>query len=239
MAKRSISKAEKEKRTVRALKIGGIVFAALVVLAIAVGIALSALAPKMLRLQMQLDYMKDPWDGENAFSVFSKDGGVWLSYEALVCIEDDAQASGGEGVVFSRSLGDVLCVDLSNVGDETLRSSVKKMYEDYAARKGMVFKCASMEELKTQGLIDASPEGRSAYTEGCLLQILENEWDPEGRFFTNQLYFYYNSTFGKGATVVVSRPENRQELEKFGESENEKISYDGKWAAVIASSMIT
>ena len=227
MAKKYISKQKKEKRVKKALKIGGIVFAVLVVLLIAVGIAAPRISENALRLGMQLDYMKDPWDGGGRFDFFSKKSDVWLYYEALMCIEDDARKSDSEGVVFSRSVGDVLCADLSNIRDKDLFEAVKKMYEDYAARKDMTFKCASMEELKAAGKIDTSEGGGSAYVEGCLLQVLENEWDEEHLIFQNQIFFYYSSTVGRGATVAVSRSADKEYLEKVcNGNEKEVVSDD-------------
>ena len=240
MAKKYVSKEEKEKRVKKALKIGGIVFAVLVVLLIAVGIAAPRVSERALRLGMQFDYMKDPWDGGGSLGFLSKKGDVWLYYEALMCIEDDALKSDSRGVVFSSSAGNVLCADLSNIKDKDLFEAVKKMYGDYAARKGMTFKCASMEELKADGKIDAGAGGGSAYVEGCLLQILENEWDKEHLIFSNQIFFYYSSTVGRGATVAVSRSADKEILEKtYNGDGKETVSNDGEWAAVIASSMIT
>ncbi len=237
MPKRYLTKKEKEARLKKGLGVGAIVFVVLTVLTALSGIGLAKLGDMELRLQMQFDYWKDPWDGEGKFDFISKKGDVWAYYEALMCVEDDAIRAGGEGISYDRSVGTVLCVDTSSIENEKVRSAAEKMYEDYAKRKGLRFRTGSLEQLKEEGLIASSGE---SYKEGCLLQIFDNGWDREKIFFTVDMFFYYGNTNGQGATVMLTRKENLKAMkEAVQEEQIEKISDDGEWAAVILSTMVS
>ena len=247
MAKKYRTKKEKEQRLKKGILIAAIVFGAAVVLTAAAGIIASAvldspayIASKSVRSQMKKAYKNDPWDGAEKNSRFpGNEGDVWVYYEALMCIEDDAVATGGEGIVFSSAAGNTLCVDLSVIEDEELRRAVANMYEDYAEIKGMKFRIGSMEDLKDEGFIDDSEGGMNQYTRGCLLQIFENSWDEEHKYFTCNIFFYYNRSYGQGADIVVSKAENREEFEEwFNGSGRETVRQDGDWISVITSTIV-
>lgn len=235
MAKKYLTQKEKEALFLKRLRILGIVFVVLVVLTVLAGLAAAKIDDAALRLQLQLDYWKDPWDGGKKFDFLSKKNEVWAYYEALMCVEDDAVRAGGNGIAFDTSVGRMLCVDTSVIEDEDMRRAVEKMYEDYTERKGLLFRTGSLENLKEEGLIDKSGD---SYTEGCLLQILKNDWDEEQKIFTMHMFFYYGSTNGQGATVMVARKKDQKLLkEELLPEQRKRLSDDGEWISVIESTI--
>ncbi len=229
---------EKEALLKKGLIIFAAVFVGVVVLVTAAGLVWAGISDHLLRLQLQYDYFTDPWDGEGRFSFLSKKGEVWLYYEGLMRVEDDAVESGGTGVVYDLSAGKMLCVDTEKIEKEETRKAVEKMYADYAERKGLSFRTGSLEKLKEEGMIDKSV--RDTYTEGCLLQLHENQWDSEHKYFSVHMFFYYNNTYGQGATVAVASPKNWKELrEELDPGDREGVSDDGEWISVITSTIMS
>lgn len=243
MAKKYLSKSQKEARLKKNLKICGIVFLILVVVAVAVGVTVSVIEDRkdkisyeLLRETLLSDYEKDPWDGKDPDTAKEKEGELWAIFEGLLRIEDDGMENGSKGVEFDPLSGDTLCFDLSKIENEALKVSLENMLSDYAERKRKTPAFASYDELKAQGKIDTSSGG--AYTDGCLCQILNAGWDKENELYRVKIYFYYTSTFGKGADIFVARKDYFEAHKEDYFESWEPVSDDGKWVSYIANTMI-
>lgn len=244
MAKKRLSKTEKEKRLKRALAIGAAVFLVAALTAIVLGVVLSRRADEnekisyeYLRQTLIEDYLADPWDelsaNEARDAAEKREGALWAVFEALMCVEDDGMRTGSKGIQYET--GGTLCVDLTAFSDPALRRSVEYFFMDYCQRKDLTFRTGTLEGLKEEGKIDA--EGPDVYIDGCLLTVGMPSRTDDG--YAVEFFFYFNSRFGRGATVRAVRTADLPRYIADHGDPASPVSDDGVWSCFIEQTLIT
>ena len=250
MAKKHLTKKEKEARTKKFLLILLIVFAAAAVAATVAGIVVSGIVSRReaeerkkaersytyLRSSMEEACRNDPWDKNDPDGVTKKEGEVWAYFEMLMAIEDDAMHEGSKGIEYGFALGNTLCADLTAVS-EGAKDAVEAMLADYCNLKDLSFRTGTLEDLKREGRIDAS--SADLYLDGILLRpgaLKEENSGGYSAFFT----FHSSNRNARGAEVFAARKDRfTGSVEDSGFRSTSVLSDDGVWIAFVRSTLVS
>ena len=227
MAKKYLTAKERSKRN-RIILISALAVAVVSAAAITLG-AIFGSRPADLRGKME----KAAEDGAQ-----DKKGAAWMVYEALMAIEDEGTRTGSNGIEYDRSAGNTLCFDLSAFESADL-PSIEKMLKDYCSLKDMKFRTGTMAQLKGEGLILSNGQP-DVYSEGCLISFDPFIYDEEERSYATEVFFYYNSRYGRSARLKLVRAEDWSYFkDEYGANTGDAYYEDGAWVVCVYPGFIT